>query len=178
MHLLYAAAEKSASYHCTMCLVTTSVVWCHHIPYCPGQVPMGAHSSSAKIWVWTFAQRRCLNGSTIPLQGPTLDVKVIYQVALNRLASSLRPCFIEARTTMEKAVTCYKVDLTLPSFCCIQLSLAVREFCAAGEERCQRSHRQVCTNLMSRHPKRVRTIAVMWSTCTFELLCMVGATGR
>ena len=167
-----------------MCLVTTctSVVWCHHIPYYPGQVPMGARSSSAKIWVWTFAQRRCLNGSTIPPQGPTPDVKVIYQlVALNRLASSLRPCFVEARPTMEKAVTCYKVDwlvASLPSFCCIQSSLPVREFCAAGEECCERSHRQVCTNLMSQHPKRVRTIAAMWSTCTFELLCMVGATER
>ena len=32
-----------------MCLVTTSVLWCHHIPYCPGQAPMGARSSSAKI---------------------------------------------------------------------------------------------------------------------------------
>ena len=104
-----------------MCLVTTSVLWCHHIPYCPGQAPMGARSSSAKIWVWTFAQRRC---STIPPQGPTPDVKVIYQLALNRLASSLRPCFIEARPTMEKAVTCYKVDwliASLPSFCCISV---------------------------------------------------------
>ena len=97
------------------------------------------------------------------------DVKVIYQVALNWLASSLRPCFVEARPTVEKAVTCYEVDwlvTSLPSFRCVQSSLSVCEFCAAEEERCERSHGQVCANLMSRHPRRVRTIAAMWSTCT------------
>ena len=57
--------------------------------------------------------------------------------APNRLASLLRPCFVEASLTVEKAVSFYKVDrlvTSLPSFCSIQSSLAVREFCAAGEE--------------------------------------------
>ena len=77
------------------------------------------------------------------------------------------------QTNSGEAVTCYEVDwlvTLLPSFRCVQSSLSVCEFCAAEEERCDRSHGQVCANLMSRHPKRVRTIAAMWSTCSFESL--------
>ena len=37
---------------------------------------MGTHSSSTKNQGWAVAQRRCLNGSTIPAQGPTLDAKL------------------------------------------------------------------------------------------------------
>ena len=34
----------------------------HQLLYCPGKVPMGSHSSSAKNWGWVLA---CMNGSTI-----------------------------------------------------------------------------------------------------------------
>ena len=44
-----------------------------HVPYCPEQAPMGARSSSAG---WVVTRRSCLNGSTIPVQGPTLDAKL------------------------------------------------------------------------------------------------------
>ena len=37
---------------------------------------MGARSSSAKIWRWAVTRRKCLNGSTIPKQGPTPDAKL------------------------------------------------------------------------------------------------------
>ena len=50
---------------------------------------------------------------------------------------------------MEKTVSFYKTDLvaSLSSFHCVQSSLAVREFRAAGEERCKRGHGRVCANL-------------------------------
>ena len=78
---------------------------------------MGARSSSTKNWRWTVAQRRCLNGSTIPPQGPTLDAKLaarVYQIDLHYH-------FVQASLTVEKAVLCYQVDrlvASLLSFCC------------------------------------------------------------
>ena len=45
------------------------------VSYCPEQAPMGARSSSAKNWWWAVTQRRCLNGSTNPVQGPTPDAQ-------------------------------------------------------------------------------------------------------
>ena len=74
--------------------------------------------------------------------------------------------FVEASPTVEKAVTCYKADrlvASLPSFHSIQSSLAVREFHSAGEECSERDHGQVCVNLMSWHPKHIRTITAMWA---------------
>ena len=50
-----------------------------------------------------------LNGSTVPAQGLTLDAKLA-AMGQNQLASSVRPCFIEASPTVEKAVSCYKAD--------------------------------------------------------------------
>ena len=58
-------------------------------------------------------------------------------MGLNGLASLVCPWFIKASPTVEKAVSCYKVDrlvASLLSFRSVQSSLAVREFCAAGEE--------------------------------------------
>ena len=46
------------------------------VPYCSEQAPMGSRSSSSKIWGWAVTQRKCLNGSTIPEQGPTPDAKL------------------------------------------------------------------------------------------------------
>ena len=69
----------------------------------------------------------------------------------NRLASSLRPCFVEASPTVQKAASCYKVDrlvASLTSFRSVQSSLAIHLFCAAGEERCEQGHRWVCEPLM------------------------------
>ena len=66
---------------------------------------------------------------------------------LNRFASSLRQCFVEASPTVEKAELCYKADqllASLPSFHSIQSSLAVREFHSAGKECSERDHGQVC----------------------------------
>ena len=70
---------------------------------------MGAHSLSTKIWGWAVTRRKCLNGSTIPEQGPTPDAKLA-AMGPNRLASSVRPCFVEASLTVEIAVSCYKAD--------------------------------------------------------------------
>ena len=96
---------------------------------------MDARSSNTKIWGWAVTQRRCLNGSTIPAQGPTPDAKLA-AMGQNQLASSVHPCFIEASPTVEKAISCCKADwliASLLSFLCIQLSLAVRKFRAGGK---------------------------------------------
>ena len=110
-----------------------------YILYCPEQAPMGARSSSAKIWGWGVTRRTHLNGSTIPTQGPTLNTKLA-AMGLNGLPSSVRPWFVEASLTVDKADSCYKGDLLVASllnFRSIQLSLAVHKFHAAGKERCK-----------------------------------------
>ena len=61
---------------------------------------MGARSSSAKIWGWVVTRTKCLNGLTMPEQGPTPDAKLA-AMGPNRLASSVRPCFVEASPTVE-----------------------------------------------------------------------------
>ena len=64
--------------------------------------------------------------------------EVTCQGVPSRLALSLRPCFLEASPTVEKAVSCYKVDqlvALLPSFSSVQSSLAVCKFRSAEEER-------------------------------------------
>ena len=123
-------------------------------------MPMGAHSSSAKIWGWAVTRRKCLNGSTILEQGPTPDAKLA-AMGPNRLASSVHPCFVKASPTVEKAVSCYSGDrliASLLSFCSAQLSPAVHKFRAAREEHCEPGHGQVCVNLMSWGPKRIRAM--------------------
>jgi len=58
-------------------------------------------------------------------------------MGLNGLASSVRPWFVKASPTVEKAVSCYKANrliASLLSFRSVQSSLAVCEFRAAGEE--------------------------------------------
>ena len=126
-----------------------TVYWEKVVPYCPEQAPMGAHSSSVKIWGWAVTWRTRLNGSTIPMQGPTQDAKLA-AMGLNGLGSSVRQLFVEASPTVEKAASCYKADrlvASLLSFRSIQSSLAVRKFHAAGEEHCKRGHGRVCVNL-------------------------------
>ena len=135
--------------YCTECLGTKPappLIQIHKVvvPYCPEQVPMGARSSSSKIWGWAVTWRKCLNGSTIPEQEPTLDAKLA-AMGPNQLASSVRPCFVEASPTVEKAVSCHKVDrliASLLSFHSVQSSPAVCEFRAAREEHCKPS--RVC----------------------------------
>ena len=75
-------------------------------------------------------KKRCLNGSTIPTQGPTPDANLV-AMGQNRLAASVCQCFINASLTVEKAVSCYKADrlvASLLSFRSVQSSLAVCEF--------------------------------------------------
>ena len=73
--------------------------------------------------------------------------------------SSSRPAWQWRR--LYRATKTYSL---IAKFLHVQSLLAVREYCAAGEER---GHRQVCVNLwclMSRYPKRIRTIAVYVSS--------------
>ena len=54
----------------------------------------------------------------------------------NRLASSLRPCFVKASPKIEKAVSCYKADrlvAPLPSFRSVRSSLAYANFVLQGK---------------------------------------------
>ena len=145
---------------------------CTNVLYCPGQAPMGTHSSSTKIWAWVVTQRRCLNVSTISMQGPTPDVK-LDAMGPNWLALFLRPCFVKASPTVEKNVSCYRADrlvASLLNFCIVQPSLIVRKFHNAGEERCEQGHGRVCAKLwclMSWRPKCIRTIGAMWAELTY-----------
>ena len=135
------------------------------VPYCPEQAPMGVRSSSSKIWGWAVTRRKCLNGSTIPEQGPTPDAKLA-AIGPNRLASSVRSCFVEASPPVDKAVSCYRADrlvALLLSFHSVQLSPAVHEFRAAREERYEPGHRRVCVNLMSWCPKCIRAMWAQWT---------------
>ena len=57
-------------------------------------------------------------------------------------------------------------------FLSVQSSLAVCEFCAAEEERCEQGHGQVCANLrcrMSWSLKRIRTIAATYVSSADQL---------
>ena len=77
-----------------------------------------------------YTKKKCLNGSTIPTQGPTPDANLV-AMGQNRLVASVCQCFINASLTVEKAVSCYKADrlvASLLSFRSVQSSLAVREF--------------------------------------------------
>ena len=130
-----------------MMKLTSNLKW-HDSTVLSQQVPKGARSSSAKIWGWAVTRRRCLNSSTVSMQGPTANAKLT-AMGLNGLASSVGPCFVEASPTVEKVVLCYKaVQLiaSLLSFRSIQSSLAVCEYRAAGEV-LERGHRRVCANL-------------------------------
>ena len=132
--------------------------------------------SQASELGWALTWRTCLNGSTITTQGPALDVKVA-AMGPNRLVSSVRPWFVKDSPTVEKAVSCYKVDwlvasLLHVSFHSIQSMLAVREFRAAGEECCERGHGRVCANLWCLMLWRltcIRTIAAMWPSFGFTM---------
>ena len=88
--------------------------------------------ASTKIWGWAVTRRRCLN---IPWQGPAPDAK-LSAMEQNWLVSSVRTCFVEASSTVEKAVSCYKTDwlvALLLSFHNVQSSLGVREFVVQGK---------------------------------------------
>ena len=84
---------------------------------------MGARSSSAKNCVWAVTWRKSLNSlnsSTILVQGPTPDAKL-----LNWLASLLHLCFVEASPTVEKAVSCYAKRTNLYPHCQVSSVLVI-----------------------------------------------------
>ena len=124
----------------------TIYMYLPYIPYCPRQAPMGARSSSTKIWRWAVTRRRCLNGSTIPAQEPTLDVKLA-AMGLNWLASSVCFCFIKASPTVEKAISCYKADrlvASLQSFHTSSRRLQYANFVLQGRTLQTRPWKGVC----------------------------------
>jgi len=64
-----------------------------------------------------------------------------YRIGLHR--RFVRASSKLTRQAVKKGVSCYKADrfvASLPRFLSVQLSLAVREFRTAGEERCERGH--------------------------------------
>ena len=68
--------KKTASFSLSYCNQGHNLHQVGPLPYSPEQALMGARSSSTKIWGWAVTQRKCLNGSTIPEQGPTSDAKL------------------------------------------------------------------------------------------------------
>ena len=147
MHnLLYILHRWYCCVHlCILCLL----VFTQHsqrknliLPYCPGQAPMYARSSSTKNWGWAVVWRRCLNGSTIPVQGPIPNAKSAargYRIDLHCcfVCALLRPAW-QGR----KLYCATKWTDSLPHCqvsTAIQFSLAVREFHAAGKEQCNKA---------------------------------------
>ena len=125
--------------------------------------PMGARSSSAG---WVVTQRRCLNGSTIPVQGPTLDAKLaarVYCIVSSPVLRQSQPdsgenCIVlqswPTRSLVAKFLQCSVVAWSTQIW----------------KEHCKQGHGQVCANLwclMSWHPKCIRTIAAMWAHLTY-----------
>ena len=111
---------------------------------------MGTRSSSTKIRGWAVTRRRCLNGSTIPVQGSTPDAKLT-AMGPNQLALPVRPCFIEASLTVEKAVSCYKVDrlvASLLSFRTLSCRLSTQISCCSGRTLQTGPRTGVCEPLM------------------------------
>ena len=103
---------------------------------------MGARSLNTKYWGWAFVRRRCLNGSTIPVQVPTLDAKLAargYQIDLHCRG---QPNGRESYIALESRPTCNLVP-KFPQ----RLLLAVCKFCATGKQHCKWGHGQVWVNL-------------------------------
>ena len=75
--------------------------------------------------------------------------EVSYQCVPNPLASLLRPCFVEASPTVEKAISCYKADrlvALLPIFRTVRLSLA--NFVLQGRTLWMRPRTGVCEDVV------------------------------
>ena len=133
--------------------MTIALVWIAYLlpelSYCPGQAPMDAHSSSAKIWGWAVTRRTYLNGSTIPRQGPTSDTKLaaigtdLACIVCSSVIRQGQPNSGESCIALQSGLTL----TSLPSFHTVQSSPAVHEFCAAGEECCKRGDGRVCAPL-------------------------------
>ena len=128
------------------------------------------------LTLYLCSSQKCVPRFSVTPRSHNLSNKceVSWQVVPNRpIVSSLRPCFVETSLTVEKVVSCYRVDqlmASLPSFRSIQSSLAVHKFCAAEEECCEWDHGQMCANLwcqMSWHAKCIRSIAAMWTKWSY-----------
>ena len=138
------------------------------VPYCPGQVPMGTHSSSVKIWSWAVTQRTWLNGSTIPMQGPTLEVschgtKSTCIVGLSTIRG--QPDSGESFIVLQSGPT-RSLVAKFPQHSVV----ACRTRISCCSLRCERVHGRVCANLwclMSWRPKCIRTKAAMWAQRTY-----------
>ena len=146
---------------CSLLTIMFKVPAIANILYCPRQVPMGTRSSKCQKLMVGSCTEEVLKWFNYLLARahPRCEVSWGYWIDLHHR-------FVEASPTVEKAVTCYKADrlvASFPSFHSIQSSLAVREFHSAGEECSERDHGQVCVNLMSWHPKHIRTITAMWA---------------
>ena len=129
--------------------------WCDHtiidvyrivMPYCPGQAPLVAHSSSTKNWGWVVAWRGCLNGSTIPVQSLHPRWEVSSQGVPNWPASSLchwgKPDGGESCIMLERGST-HSLVPKLPQ----HSSLAVCKFLAASKECCEWDSGRLCVKL-------------------------------
>ena len=122
-----------------------------NILYCPGQMAMDACSSSAKIWGWAVTRRMCLNGSTIPTQGPTPDAKLA-AMGPNQLASSFRWWSVKASPTMGESCIVLQsgparsLIATFPQ--CSVITCSTRILCCRGRKLRTRPQTGVCEPLM------------------------------
>ena len=118
----------SMSFCLQICIVSYHTVPGKHPRALTAQAPKvreGGYTEKELIW-FNYPHARVQPGCEVSCQGVP-----------KWLASSLRPCFVEASLTVEIAVSCYKADwlvASLLNFCSAWSSLAVHKFCAAGEE--------------------------------------------
>ena len=132
------------------------------LQYCPGKSPVGARSSSTRGWA--VVQRR----SRVSAH-PWCEV--------SRYARGTgSTCFVRASTShSEGGESCIVLESRRTRSLIAKLqqrsSLAAGEFCAASEERYERSYRRMCVKLWCRvswHLERIRTIALMYlSSATY-----------
>ena len=160
---------------CIWVCVSMYMSMCEYVVlYCPGQVPMGTRSSSAKNWGWTVTRRRSLNGSTIPTQGPTADAKLAARGHLINMFMFANNVLLGGGVKVRVWIRNKERSKEDQRQTWTSLTLVGCKFCAAGKECCKRGHGRVCVNfwyLMLWRPKRIRTIAAMWAQRTNLWIC-------
>ena len=118
----------------------------------------GPPSLSAKIWGWAVTRRTHLNGSTIPTQGPTSNVKLA-AMGLNGLASSVHPYSSRPARQWIKLYRATKLTIVSKFVQRSVITRSTRISCCRGRTRQTRPQTGVCEPLMSCCPNCIRTIA-------------------
>ena len=144
--------------------------WFSVLLYCPGQVPMGTCSSSAKIWgghltekvlKWSLSLRKAYPGCEVSCHGTELTC-IVGSSMLRRGQPDSGECCI----VLQSRLTCTLVG-KFSQRSVIACSMRILRY---RGRMLQTRYGQVCVNLwhlMSWCPKRIRTIAATWAQQTY-----------